>query len=189
MVLGFLIAFFGSIYYLLVILGGKASSASNRVVRSYEGSCFKKIKADFETSFQVGESIWKDKDAKFENIIATIEPDFSYALGENWREEYKELIEHRMWSRDSFQYGLIDRRGDPMWVAQQIILAHQGKIEMNESVHKICGSPEMQQVQLRTFEIIKREIQKKYPDYNIVITQRNPNSVTDGGWIKWNFGY
>lgn len=181
------IAFFGGLYYLSVILGGKLRASASRAERNYDEKCFKNIVAELNTSFRVGDMIWADKDERFEGIIQTIEPDFTYALGENWRERYARSIEMSAWSRNSLSRAITDGRGDPMWVAEQIILAKQGKIDLGEMMHQIQGSPQMQEVQLRTFEIIEREIQKIYPNCKIVISKRNPNSASDGGWIKWKF--
>lgn len=177
------IAVFGGLYYGIRILSGKAISISHQLSRTYANGSFENIEADLETVFMAGDILWDEKTK--EEILHEFEPEMAYILGENWREKYKFVLNlgTSETAHNLFFHSINDSRGDPLWIAKELLLAKEGKIDFKERLHKLVGSPEMIDRQIKTFKVIEREIQKTHPSCKIKIIP--PNYKYDSGWIRW----
>ncbi len=167
------IALFGGLYYGTKILDDKAKSRAYTNKRNFDEMCFGKVSADFETVFQAEERLRNSETCG--KALQSIESELRYVFGEHWRGKYEKRF-----------MCFADSRGDPWWVATQLLLAKDGKVAFTNSMHSLKGYPEMIDAQIRTFKMIEKEIQKEHPTYHIVIKPATSGG-TNAGWITWEY--
>lgn len=178
------IALFGGAYYLARFADDKAKSRAYTNKRNYNEMCFSKVSADFEAVFQAEQRLRNSETC--DEALQSIEPELRYVFGEHWQEKYKKRCGNSSVESKLFTYSVSDERGDPWWVATQLLLARDGKVAFTNSMHKLVGTPEMIDAQMRTFKMIEKEIQKEHPTYHIVVD----HTIEYGrniGWITWEY--
>lgn len=174
------IALFGGLYYGTKILGEKSAVKASNARFKRASEIFDTLDCSTEDECNVINSLLEPKD----RIVAlnTISDELEYIFGDNWISKYKPETELPFKYINTFGG---DMTGNPWWVAINVLIAKQGKLNRLLRTHSIWGTDDSVNVQKKTFDMIEKCIQKYHPEYYIVIV---PDYYgCSKGYVRWNF--
>lgn len=174
------IALFGGLYYGTKILREKSATKVSDSKFRKASEIFETLHCSVEDECSVINSLMKPKDRVM--TLNTISDELEYIFGDNWMSKYKPETELPFKYVSTFGS---DRTGNPWWVAINVLLANQGKLNALLRTHSLWGTDDAVNIQKKTFDMIERCIQKYRPEYYIVIVPDNFGGSK--GFVRWNF--
>lgn len=176
------IALFGGLFYGTKILSEKSSLKASNARRKRRSEVLRSLFCDTATECRVIDSLAKS-DSRFV-VLNTIADELKYLFGDDWMDYYKpgiDLPSNYISTSKSYKTGL------PWWMAENILVAKQGKISTLMCIRDLIGSDEAVDVQKKTLGIMEKYIQKYHPNYYLVITPDNSGYISCvKGYARWD---